>query len=91
MGRLYRDQKPLRFFTFAAVIIGLFSLAIGIPVVMEFLRTGLVSKFPSAVLAATLAIGAALSFTCGVILDTVKRLRIQQKMQAYLELTDVER
>ncbi|MEE9348305.1 MAG: glycosyltransferase family 2 protein [Robiginitomaculum sp.] len=91
MGRLYRDQKPLRFFTFMALIIGLFSLAIGVPVVTEFLKTGLVSKFPSAVLAATLATGAALSFTCGVILDTVKRLRIQQKMQAYLELTDTER
>jgi len=48
-------------------------------------------KLPSAVLAAALAVGAALSFTCGVILDTVKRLRIQQKMQAYLDLTDTQR
>lgn len=91
MGRLYRDQKPLRFFTFAAFIIMLASLTFGLPVIIEFFETGLVPKLPSAVLAATLAIGAVLSFTCGVILDTVKRLRIQQKMQAYLNLTDTER
>jgi len=91
MGRLYRDQKPLRFFTFAAFIIMLASLVFGLPVIIEFFETGLVPKLPSAVLAATLAIGAVLSFTCGVILDTVKRLRIQQKMQAYLNLTDTER
>lgn len=91
MSRLYRDQQPLRFFTFGALIISAFSLLIGLPVVYEFLQTGLVTKMPSAVLAAGLAIGAALSFTCGVILDTVKRLRIQQKMQAYMNITRGER
>ncbi|NNC38149.1 MAG: glycosyltransferase [Acidimicrobiales bacterium] len=91
MGRLYRDQQPLRFFTVGAIIIGLFSLGVGLPVVYEFFQTGEVSKMPSAVLAAGLAIGAALSFTCGVILDTVKRTRIQQKMQAYLRVSDSER
>jgi len=91
MGRLYRDQQPLRFFTLGAFVIFLFSLAVGLPVVFEFFETGEVSKMPSAVLAAGLAIGAALSFTCGVILDTVKRLRIQQKMQAYLRVSEGER
>lgn len=91
MGRLYRDQKPLRFFTYSAVLITLLSLAVGVPVILEFLETGLVSKLPSAVLAAALAIGAVLSFTCGVILDTVKRLRVQQKMQAYLNFCTFER
>lgn len=91
MGRLYRDQQPLRFFSFGAFVIGLCSLAIGIPVILEFLQTGLVEKLPSAVLAAALSIGAALSFTCGVILDTVKRKRIQQKMQAYMNVIEGER
>ncbi|PHR93789.1 MAG: glycosyl transferase [Robiginitomaculum sp.] len=91
MGRLYRDQQPLRFFTFGAFVIGLFSLAVGLPVVFEFFQTGLVTKMPSAILAAGLAIGAALCFTCGVILDTVKRFRIQQKMQAYLNVIEGER
>lgn len=91
MGRLYRDQQPLRFFTFAAFIITLVSLAIGLPIIIEFFKTGLVPKIPSAILASGLAIGAALSLTCGIILDTVKRLRIQQKMQAYLRVSDTER
>lgn len=91
MGRLYRDQQPLRFFTFGAFIISLLSLAMGLPVIAEFFQTGEVTKMPSAILAAGLAIGAGLSFTCGVILDTVKRFRIQQKMQAYLNVIEGER
>jgi len=91
MSKLYRDQQPMRFFLFGALIISLFSLAVGTPVVLEFLKTGEVSKMPSAVLAAGLAMGAALSFTCGIILDTVKRLRIQQKMQAYMDVVEGER
>lgn len=91
MGKLYRDQQPMRFFLFGAFVIGLISLAIGLPVVFEFFETGQVEKLPSAILAAGLAIGAALSLTCGIILDTVKRLRIQQKMQAYLSAFSEER
>ena len=91
MGKLYRDQQPMRFFLFGTFIIGLVSLAIGLPVVFEFFETGQVKKLPSAILAAGLAIGAALSLTCGIILDTVKRLRIQQKMQAYLSVFNEER
>lgn len=91
MGKLYRDQQPMRFFLFGALVIGLISLAIGLPVVFEFFETGQVEKLPSAILAAGLAIGAALSLTCGLILDTVKRLRIQQKMQAYLSAFTIER
>jgi len=91
MAKLYRDQQPLRFFTLGAIVIGLFSLGVGLPVVLEFWKTGEVTKMPSAILAAGLAVGAALSFTCGVILDTVKRLRIQQKMQAYLDVAKRER
>ena len=87
MSKLYRDQQPMRFFFAGAVIIALASLAVGLPVVFEFLKTGVITKMPSAVLAAGLAIGAALSLTCGIVLDTVKRLRIQQKMQAYLDVS----
>ncbi|MBL4871029.1 MAG: glycosyltransferase [Robiginitomaculum sp.] len=91
MAKLYRDQQPMRFFFAGAVVIGLFSLAVGLPVVIEFYKTGAIIKMPSAVLAAGLAIGVALSLTCGIVLDTVKRLRIQQKMQAYLSVCEDER
>lgn len=91
MGKLYRDQQPMRFFLFGALVIGILSLAVGLPVVFEYFETGLVERFPTALLAAFLALGAALSLTCGIILDTVKRLRIQQKMQAYLNAFTQER
>ncbi len=52
MGKLYRDQQPMRFFLAGAFVIGMVSLAVGLPVVFEFFETGLVERFPSAVLAA---------------------------------------
>ncbi len=91
MAKLYRDQQPMRFFFAGAVVISILSLIVGLPVILEFFETGLVTRMPSAILAAGLAVGAALSLTCGIILDTVKRLRIQQKMQAYLNVCESER
>lgn len=91
MGRLYRDQQPLRFFTLGAVILGLISLGLGLPVVIEFLQTGMVSKLPSAILASAVFVLSSLSFICGVILDTVKRARIQQKLLAYMRVIEGER
>lgn len=66
---LYKDYKPLWFFTIFAVIFGALGLLTGIPVIVEFSLTGFVAKLPSAVLASSLVI---LSFLClflGLILD----------------------
>ncbi len=87
MSKLYRDQQPMRFFLLGAILFAIASLAVGTPVIYEFFKTGLITRIPSAILAAGLAGVAALSMTAGIILDTVKRLRIQQKMQAYLDVS----
>ena len=62
------------------------SLAFGLPVVTEFLQTGLVPRLPTAVLAAALVTMASLSLTCGLILDSVARARTESKRLAYLTL-----
>ena len=53
---------------------------------MEFLRTGLVPRLPSAVLAMGLELVAFLAFTCGLILDSVTRGRREIKRLAYLAI-----
>jgi hypothetical protein len=50
------------------------ALAIGVPVVIEFMRTGLVPKFPRAILACGLAVIGSLLLICGFILDTIVKL-----------------
>ena len=66
---LYKDYKPLWFFSIFAIIFGLFGLLTGIPVIVEFSLTGFVAKLPSAVLASSLVILSFLCFFLGLILD----------------------
>jgi hypothetical protein len=81
---LVKEERPLQFFTIAFCALALASVALGLPVVTEFLRTGLVGRLPTAVLATGLMILAFLSLFCGLILDTVTRGRRELKRLLYL-------
>ena len=71
---VYKDAKPLVFFTAISALFLAVALAIGVPVVFEFMRTGLVLKFPRAILACGLAVISSLLLICGFILDTIVKL-----------------
>jgi glycosyltransferase involved in cell wall biosynthesis len=71
--RVIKDYKPLMFFFSFSMLLLLAGLLTGIPVINEFIRTGFISKIPSAILAVGFVLCAGLSLTCGLILDTVVR------------------
>jgi glycosyltransferase involved in cell wall biosynthesis len=82
--RLFRYERPLQFF---GVIAGLFAVAaiiIAIPLLLTYIETGLVPRFPTAILATGLMILSALNGLCGLILDTVVRGRLEVRRLAYL-------
>jgi glycosyltransferase involved in cell wall biosynthesis len=83
---LVREERPLVFFSSIFVLFALVSLVIGAPVIMEYFRTGLVPRLPSAVLAAALMGLGFLSLVSGLILDTVTRGRWELKRTAYLRM-----
>jgi len=83
---LVREERPLIFFAAMFVLLALCSLLIGTPVVLEFFRTGLVPRLPTAVLAMGLMMLAFLSLASGLILDTVTRGRWELKRVAYLTI-----
>lgn len=68
---LFKDYKPLGFFSLLALIFFVIGLALGVPVIAEFASTGLVPRFPTAILAVAFCGLAALMLVCGLILDTV--------------------
>lgn len=68
---LFKDYKPLGFFSLLALVFFIVGLALGIPVVSEFASTGLVPRFPTAILAVAFCGLGALMLVCGLILDTV--------------------
>jgi hypothetical protein len=82
--KLYRSEKPLRFFTGIGVFLMLLSVVLAIPVVITYLEEGLVPRLPTAVLSTGLMIVAVLSVSSGLVLDTVTRGRREIKLLAYL-------
>jgi glycosyltransferase involved in cell wall biosynthesis len=68
---LFKDYKPLTFFTIWSLFFLLCGLASGIPVVIEFIQTGSIKKIPSSILAVGLVNVSIISQACGLILDTV--------------------
>lgn len=83
---LVRAEKPFAFFAAVAVVFAGTSIALGTPVVFEYFHTGLVPRMPTALLAAALMILSFLSLTCGLILETVSRGRVEIKRLAYLSV-----
>ena len=67
---LFRDYKPLKFFGSFSLILGVVSIVLFIPVFLEFLKTGLVPRFPTLIVSVVMMLAAFLSFVCGLILDT---------------------
>ena len=85
-----KDERPLRFFMICAAVLVLIALALGLPVVSEFIRTDSVPRLPTAVLAASLMGVASLSAVCGLVLDSVQHGRKEAKRLAYLSYPSVQ-
>ena len=67
---LYRDYQPLKFFGVVALLLAIASLVLFVPVFTEFLKTGLVLRFPTLIVSVVTMLAAFLSLVCGFILDT---------------------
>ena len=84
---LTKDYRPFFFYSIISGALAGLSLAIGIPIVIDFLNTGLVPRFPTAFLSASVMVLAFLSLATGLILDSVARGRREVKRLHYLALT----
>ncbi|WP_079542897.1 glycosyltransferase family 2 protein [Bradyrhizobium lablabi] len=87
--RLYRSERPLRFFTAIGISLILLSIGLAIPIVITYLEEGIVPRLPTAVLSMGLMILAVLSVSSGLVLDTVTRGRREMKLLAYLSQAPV--
>jgi glycosyltransferase involved in cell wall biosynthesis len=82
--KLYRSEKPLRFFTIIGAFLALVAIGLAIPLAVTYLEDGLVPRVPTAILSTGLMIVAVLSVSSGLVLDTVTRGRREMKLLAYL-------
>jgi glycosyltransferase involved in cell wall biosynthesis len=86
VDHLVRQEHPFGFFSTVSALLLAASLWLGVPVVIHFFETGLVPRFPTAILAASLALCAVVSFFTGIILDAITQARREFKRLSYLSL-----
>jgi len=83
---LLKETRPVVFFGALAGIFALTSIVLSLPIIATYLETGLVPRFPTAILSTGLMLLAALATACGLILDSLTRARIEQKRILYLRV-----
>lgn len=81
---LARRERPLFVHGVASMLIVAIALALGLPVVAEYLRTGEVPRFPTVILAAALVTIAVIVLLVGYVLEFVQHAREEQARLAYL-------
>ncbi len=86
---LFRIERPVLFYGGLGVFLAGIAVVLSIPLAITFAQTGLVPRFPTAILATGLMIVAFMSFMCGLILDTVVRGRREVRRLHYLSLPAV--
>lgn len=87
--RLYRVERPLQFFSTLSLFLALVAVGFAIPLLPEYLDTGLVPRLPTAILSTGLMLAALLAFGCGLVLDNVTRGRQELRRIAYLSIPGV--
>lgn len=79
-----QHYRPLLFYGVIAVMLAALSVGLAYPVVVEFFETGLVPRFPTAILATGIMLIAALCLAIGLILHTISRGQLEMKRLEYL-------
>ena len=82
--QLVKQERPLQFFSLCGLFLGLLGIGLGTPVILTFLETGLVPRLPTAVLATGCMSLSFLSFSVGLIIESVAQGRKELKRLAYL-------
>ena len=86
IGTLFKDYRPLKFFSLIALIFAIIGLILGVPVIVEFAQTGLVPRFPTAILAVAFMFLCGLSLATGLVLDSVAKVeRKEWELKVYEE------
>ena len=84
ISRLVRDEKPLEFFSGLAGLLILTASILMAPILLTYLETGLVPRFPTLFVALALFLTGILGFSIGLTLDTLSRGRTETRRLAFM-------
>lgn len=89
--KMYKDFKPFFFYGILALILAIIGLVIGVPVIVEFVKTHYITKIPSAVLATGIMLFAFIMFQSALVLDTVVKQNREKYEIDLLRYREIER
>lgn len=70
---MFRDYRPLKFFTIISALLLLIAIAMFVPVFIEYMQTGFVPRFPTLIVSGFIGIASLLTFFCGVVLEVINK------------------
>lgn len=70
---MFRDYRPLKFFTIISALLLLIAITMFVPVFIEYMQTGLVPRFPTLIVSGFIGIASLLTFFCGVVLEVITK------------------
>lgn len=82
--QLTKEERPLFFFSLGFVALAGLSISLATPVILEWVKTGLVPRFPTAILSASIMVLAFLSLASGIIVSSITRARREMRRLQYL-------
>ena len=88
--KMFKDYRPLKFFSIIFIILFSIGILVGIPVIIEFYKTGYITKMPSAILATGIITLSVISEQCGLILHTIVKLDKQNYELNLLRYKQIE-
>lgn len=92
--KMLKDIKPRQFFWWISFVFIVIGLIVGMPVIVEFIKTGYITKVPSAILATGIMIFAVIIAQCGVILHTVvkqNREKYELNLLRYMQIENLKK
>ena len=84
IARLFKEYKPTIFFSMFGIIFFIISLVFGVPVFIDYFKTGLVARFPTLIFSGFMLMISMLSFICGIILEVVVKKHRQLFEYVYI-------
>ena len=86
---LLKETRPALFFGVLAGGLTLLAIVLAAPLAETWIKTGLVPRLPTAILCTGLTLLSGLMMTCGLILDSLARSRVEQKRILYLAVSSL--
>ena len=85
MYTLFREANPMKFYSLVSLVLVLIASVLGYPLIMTFLKTGMVPRVPTAILSSALMVLAGVGVVNGLILENISKTRRDLKRIAFLK------